>query len=169
MCYMLIFVTTQSSHPTQIKGGEEWLNLFSLRVCLLYKADSELWAEPRRYSNGLWAGRPGFDSQQHCPDRLWAHPVSYPTGTGALSLDIKRPESEADHFHTVSDSKMVEPYLHSHICLHGIMLNSLSTADFGEQVSRQGLRFSRLNTDCLKDSEFLTLRITERELELNRN
>jgi hypothetical protein len=31
------------------------------------------------------------------PGRLWGHPVSYPTGTGGLSLGIKRRGHDTDH------------------------------------------------------------------------
>jgi hypothetical protein len=41
----------------------------------------------------------------------------------ALSPGVKRQEGEADHFHLVSRSKMVELYLHSPTRLHGVVLN----------------------------------------------
>jgi hypothetical protein len=31
------------------------------------------------------------------PDRLWAHPASYPMRTGSSSPGVKRPRREADH------------------------------------------------------------------------
>jgi hypothetical protein len=39
----------------------------------------------------------------HSPDRLWAHPVSYPMGTGALSSGVKRQGREADDSAPTSD------------------------------------------------------------------
>jgi hypothetical protein len=37
-----------------------------------------------------------------CPDRLWVSPASYPVGTTATSLGVKRPEREADHSRLLS-------------------------------------------------------------------
>jgi hypothetical protein len=58
-----------------------------------------------RYSDGLRAGRPGFDSRQGKEFSLlysvqtgsWTHPASYPMGTGGSLPGVKRPKSEADH------------------------------------------------------------------------
>jgi hypothetical protein len=58
-----------------------------------------------RYSDGLRAGRPGFNSWQgqdlsflHCVQTgSEAHPASYPVGTGSLFMGKKRPGREADH------------------------------------------------------------------------
>jgi hypothetical protein len=48
----------------------------------------------------------------------WAHPASYPMGTGggALSLDVKRPGREANHSPPCSAEvkECVELYLHFH-------------------------------------------------------
>jgi len=57
-----------------------------------------------------------------------AHRVSYPMGTGAISTGVKRLEHEAVHSPPSSAEvkKYVDLYLHSTICLHGVVL-SLST------------------------------------------
>jgi hypothetical protein len=79
-------------------------------------------------------------------DRLWGHPAFYPRVQGALSLGVKRPEREADD--SSPRSTMVELYLHSHICLHGVVLNNnfpyqvatlhtlrMDTGDFSEMLA----------------------------------
>jgi hypothetical protein len=58
-----------------------------------------------RYNNGLWAGRPGFDSLRRQGLSLFysaqavsgAHPTSYKMETGSSFTGVKRPGSEADH------------------------------------------------------------------------
>jgi hypothetical protein len=78
----------------------------------------------------LRAGRLGFDSQHRKILSLLhsvqtgseAHPFSYPVGTGGSFPVVKRKELTTD-LHLVSRSRKVELYLHSRICLHGIMLN----------------------------------------------
>jgi hypothetical protein len=56
------------------------------------------------------------------------HPASYSMGTGALSPGIKWPGMElTTHPHLVLKLRIVELYLHSLTCLHGIVLNYLST------------------------------------------
>jgi hypothetical protein len=64
-------------------------------------------------------------STPHRPDRLWAHPASYPMGTGeALSTGVKRQGREADtRLQIVSRSRILELYLCSPIRLHGIVLH----------------------------------------------
>jgi hypothetical protein len=48
--------------------------------------------------------------------------------TGTLSSGVKRQRRETDHSpHLVPRSRKMELYLHSPMCLHGIVLNSLST------------------------------------------
>jgi hypothetical protein len=42
-------------------------------------------------------GAGNFSLHQHVQNGSGAHPTSYPRGTGALSLGIKRPRREADH------------------------------------------------------------------------
>jgi hypothetical protein len=44
-------------------------------------------------------------------DRL-LHPASYIIDTGAISMGIKWPESEANHLHLVPRSGIVELYFH---------------------------------------------------------
>jgi hypothetical protein len=43
-----------------------------------------------------------------------AHPASYPMGAGAMSLGIKRPGREADHFRLAPRSRIVKLYLHTY-------------------------------------------------------
>jgi hypothetical protein len=75
----------------------------------------------------------GLDSRQgkiffsfpHSPDRLEAHPASYPMGTGG---SFSRAESGGGvklttHLHLVPRLRMVELYLHFLIYIHGVMLN----------------------------------------------
>jgi hypothetical protein len=52
-----------------------------------------------------------------------AHSASYPMGTGALTLGVKRPVREADHSPPSSAevNECVELYLHSQIRLHGVV------------------------------------------------
>jgi hypothetical protein len=47
-----------------------------------------------------------------------AHPT-YPMGMGTISLEVK----QTIHLHLVPRSRMAELYLHSLVCLHGIVLN----------------------------------------------
>jgi hypothetical protein len=81
-------------------------------------------------SDGLRAGRQGFDSRQgqeiflfSTASRPALGPTQPPTQwvAGALSLGVKRPGREADH------SRMVELYLYSTMRLHVVVLNCLST------------------------------------------
>jgi hypothetical protein len=56
-----------------------------------------------------------------------AHAASFPMGVGPLSQGVKRSGREVHHsLHLVPRSRVVELYLHSLICLHGMMLNKLS-------------------------------------------
>jgi hypothetical protein len=79
----------------------------------------------------LRAGRPGIDSRQGHDFSLLhsiqtgsgTHTASYPMNTGHLSPGVKRPGREGDHLQLVQRLRVVEPYLHSPICLHGIVLN----------------------------------------------
>jgi hypothetical protein len=54
-----------------------------------------------------------------------AHPASYTIDSGALSLGVKRPGSEADHSSPSSAEvkECMELYLHSPIRLHGVVLS----------------------------------------------
>jgi hypothetical protein len=71
------------------------------RICQLDKRELYL----SRYSYGLWAGSPKFDSQKSKTFFLFhsfqidsgAHPASYPVGPGALSPGVRRKGREADH------------------------------------------------------------------------
>jgi hypothetical protein len=52
-----------------------------------------------------------------------AHPTSFSMGTGVSFPRVKRPGCEVDTPPSGPCSRMVELYLCSHICLHGIVLN----------------------------------------------
>jgi hypothetical protein len=55
-----------------------------------------LWAERHMFGSRLGAGK-GLSSLRHrVKSGSGAHPASYPTGTGALPLEVKRPGREAD-------------------------------------------------------------------------
>jgi hypothetical protein len=90
------------------------------------------------YSNRLQAGWPGFDSRQckiyllSTVSRLTgAHPSYNPVGTGGCfpGGGVKRQGRVAlADLHLMTRSRKVELYLHPPpICLHGIVLNVLST------------------------------------------
>jgi hypothetical protein len=74
----------------------------------------------------LWAGeswdRLGLHRVQNGSG---AHPASYPMGIRGTSLGVKWPGREADHSPPSSAEvkELVEPYLHSPIRLHGVVLN----------------------------------------------
>jgi hypothetical protein len=81
---------------------------------------SRSWGWLSQYSNGLWAGSPGFDSQQgqrHCvlhsiQSASGTHPRSYPVGTGGCfplaGKMVKWLGCEADHLHLVPRLRMLE-------------------------------------------------------------
>jgi hypothetical protein len=58
-----------------------------------------------RYSDGLRAGRPGFEysrskrflSTPQRPDQLWGPPSPLSNGYGGSFSEVKRPGREADH------------------------------------------------------------------------
>jgi len=50
----------------------------------------------------LLEGAGTFSPCHHVETGIGAHPAAYPMGTGTISLGIKRPGREADHFHLVS-------------------------------------------------------------------
>jgi hypothetical protein len=80
-----------------------------------------------RYSGGLRAGRPGFNSTA---SRSVLGPTQPPIQwvPGTLSPRVKRPGREAKHsFPSSVEVKMVALYLQSRTRLHGIVLNQLST------------------------------------------
>jgi hypothetical protein len=63
-----------------------------------------------------------------CLDWLWAQPTSYPVGTAGPFPEGKAVRAwRWTQLHLVPWSRKVELYLHSHICLHGIVINYLST------------------------------------------
>jgi hypothetical protein len=85
-----------------------------------------------RYSEGLRASRPEFDSLQGQDFSLLhvvqtgsgAQTVSYPKGTGGSSQGVKRQGVKLTaRLNIVLRSRMVELCLHYPICLHGIVLN----------------------------------------------
>jgi hypothetical protein len=74
---------------------------------------------------GSIPGSTRFFSSPQRPDRLWSTSIHLPNGYPALlprglgGRAVKLPT----HRHLVLNSRMVELYLHSLICLHGIVLN----------------------------------------------
>jgi hypothetical protein len=88
--------------------------------------------EGSRYSDGLWGGRPVFDSRQ-CKILLFSTaskrtlgltqpPIQWVPGT--LSAGLKRQGHEADHsLHVASRSREAKLYLHSRRCLYSVVLN----------------------------------------------
>jgi hypothetical protein len=63
-------------------------------------------------------------------DRLWG-PTSLLLSYGNQTLfppEVKWPGCQTDHSYLVPRSVMMELYLHSSTCFHGVVLNSLSTA-----------------------------------------
>jgi hypothetical protein len=74
-----------------------------------------------RYSNGLWAGRPGFDSLQRKDFSLLqsaqagsgAHPAFYSMDNkGYLPGSKAAVQGVKTNFHLFPRSRMVKPYLH---------------------------------------------------------
>jgi hypothetical protein len=55
-----------------------------------------------------------------------AHSTFYPMGTGALCLEVKRQEREADHFQLVPSQENVDLYIHSHLRPDGLVLSYLN-------------------------------------------
>jgi hypothetical protein len=71
------------------------------------------------------AGAGDFSLHHRVQNGSGAHPASYPMCTRALSLGVKRPGREADHSppQSAEAKECVEPYLHSPIHLHGVVLS----------------------------------------------
>jgi hypothetical protein len=84
-------------------------------------------------SDGLRAGWPGFDSRQGKRSFLFSAASRQTLGPTQLLVQwvlraiysgVKSPGREADHFLPSSaESRMVELYLHSPTCLHGVVDN----------------------------------------------
>jgi hypothetical protein len=86
------------------------LILLNIRVLILKLVNStarENIGDRSRYTDGLQAGRPGFDLQQGKIFLLFlcsvqtssgAHPASYPIDTETLSASLKRQGRETDHY-----------------------------------------------------------------------
>jgi hypothetical protein len=73
-----------------------------------------------RYNDGLWAGRPGFDSHYEQNFSL-IHSVQTDSGTQSASYTMGR---KVSHSHPSSaEVKNGELYLQSHMCLHNMVLN----------------------------------------------
>jgi hypothetical protein len=66
-------------------------------------------------------GRVKFSSTASRPAVGYTQPSQWVPG--ALSLGVKQPGREADNSFLMPSSRMMELYLHSPICLHGIVLN----------------------------------------------
>jgi hypothetical protein len=79
--------------------------LLSFSVTFLSPSQTNVVIQFSRYSDGLRAGRPGFDSRQGQDLSLLhsvqtgpeAHPASYPMGTGGSFPGVKQQGREADH------------------------------------------------------------------------
>jgi hypothetical protein len=71
-------------------------------------------------------GKKGFLPSQQLPVRYWAHPASYPTGTGGDLLLVKQPRREADSLTassaTVKNGRAIPLLLQ----LHDTFLNEIS-------------------------------------------
>jgi hypothetical protein len=67
----------------------------------------------------------GIFSLHSVQNGFGAHPASYPRGTGAVSLEVKRPGCETDHSPPFSAEvkEWVGLYIHSPIHLHGVALS----------------------------------------------
>jgi hypothetical protein len=78
---------------------------------------ARLWAGQLR-DRGLIPGRCRDFPLHDIHTGSGAHPLSYTIGTGALSLGVKL----TIHLQLVPKLRMVELYLHSLICLHGMVL-----------------------------------------------
>jgi hypothetical protein len=72
----------------------------------------------------IQAGAGNFSLRHHVQTGSGDHPASYPIGTEAVSLGVKRPEREADHSPPSSAEvqEFVELYFHAPISLHGAVL-----------------------------------------------
>jgi hypothetical protein len=57
------------------------------------------------------------------PDRLWAHPASYPMGTGALPPGVRRQDREAATLLQLVLRSRMHLYIQSPIRLRGIVIN----------------------------------------------
>jgi hypothetical protein len=71
------------------------------------------------------AGTRNFPLHHRVQNGSGAHPASYPMGTRGSSPGVKRPGRKADHLPPSSAEvkEWVEPYLHSPIRLHGVVLS----------------------------------------------
>jgi hypothetical protein len=104
----------------------------SLKPILILPSRMQESGELSRYSDGLRTERPGFNHRQkqnfsllhRVQTDIGTHPSSYPIGTGG---DFPGGKATGPwtwpHLHLVPWSRRVEPYLHSPISLHGIVLN----------------------------------------------
>jgi hypothetical protein len=81
--------------------------------------------EDRGSSVRFPAGDGNFSLHHRDQNGSGAHPTSYPLGTRALSLGVKRSGREADHSSPSSAEvkECVELYIHSPIRLHGVVLS----------------------------------------------
>jgi hypothetical protein len=111
--------------PTTVWKGEKTTSL----SYWMYRGSAKDSGQLSRYSDGLRAGRPRFDSRQwkiflfSTASRPTVGPIQPPVQlvTGALAPRVKRQWREENHL--VPRSRKVELYLHNPVCLHGIMLN----------------------------------------------
>jgi hypothetical protein len=72
----------------------------------------------------LLAGVSDYSFFHNIQNGCGTDPAFSPSGTRVLSLGVKRPECEADHYlYPMPMSRMVELQLHSSVRLHGVAHN----------------------------------------------
>jgi hypothetical protein len=88
--------------------------------------DSSVYRRTTGWTSGVLfaAGARDFSLLHNVHTDRGAHSASYTMGTGCCFQGVKRPGREADHL--VPRLRMMELYLHSPICLHGIVVSYLS-------------------------------------------
>jgi hypothetical protein len=102
--------------------------------CLYLQGSLQPYTLRFRWAMGWMIGALGFESRRRLGIFLFttaSRPALGPTQPpiqrvpGALSLGVKRPGREADHSPPSSSEvkEWVAPYLHSPICLHGVVIS----------------------------------------------
>jgi hypothetical protein len=141
---MKLFILDSSIHSTALSCSS---CSASVQFCISYCHGSRDGSVSIAFREG--AERLGFDSRQR-PNRT--HPASYPVATRGMKLTT--------HFRVLK--RMVELYLHSPICPHGLVLNYIIEC-------KDNFTFTFI-CDCrLKVPEpffFLTFSITGRPIKL---
>jgi hypothetical protein len=80
-----------------------------------------------RYSDGLWRGARDLSLLQCFQVRLWGSPNLSSNGYRVLFPQSGWGLNLTTHLHLVLRLRMVELYLHSPVCLHGVVLTCLNT------------------------------------------